>query len=272
MAKFRGRIQWNANQVAKLENAIAAFNRQLDAWAASGNYTSLPVKADIGEIRSRITNRDQLARMVRKLEGAAKPSSQKAVTYAGETIPQWQRRQISAIKAATTRYNKGAAKVRNILYPGFAKMRKPAQIAATDGKNLREVPLMSDAELLGMSKKYKLPYDLTDDEYLQRLGEKVREHWQDEYGDEVKRITDRLSREGDPLAVRLLFESDLDPLRLDYNYFDSPDKTPFLARRRNIMQFWQSVERNFLDKERLDPRESLMKLRENDYTGRYTYV
>lgn len=271
MAKYRGRIQWNAKQVAKLENAIAAFNRQLEVWQKSGNYTSLPVQADIGEIRSRISNRDQLARMVRKLESAAKPNSQKAVTYAGETIPVWQRRQISAIKAATTRYNKGAAQVRNILYPDFAQMSKAKQLAVTDGKNLREAPMPSDAELLGWSKRYRTPYNLSDESYLLRLGEVVESSWDDEYGREVNRIVKDLLKKGNPLAVRLLMESDLDPLYLNYNYEDSADKTPFNVRRENIMKFWRKVEEDFV-KGDIDPREGLRKLREGDYSGRYTYV
>lgn len=271
MAKYRGRIQWNENQTARLENAVDAFNKQLDEWQRSGNYTSLPGKADLDEIRSRISNRDQLARMVRKLQGAVKPTSAKPVTFAGETIPQWQRRQISAIKAATTRFNKGAVKVRNILYPDFARMSKVEQITVTDGKNLREVPLPSDAELLGWSKKYKTPYNLSDAEYLRRYADSIVDEWGDAYAREVADIVDRLLKGDNSLAIRLLMESDLDPLRMDYKYFNSADKTPFVTRRANIMRFWRKVEEDFVDGDN-DPRDALMRLREDDYSGRYTYV
>lgn len=271
MAKYRGRIQWNENQTARLENAVAAFNKQLDEWQRSGNYSSLPVKADLDEIRSRISNRDQLARMVRKLQGAAKPTSAKPVTFAGETIPQWQRRQISAIKAATTRFNRGVVKVRNILYPDFAKMSKVEQITVTDGKNLREVPLPSDAELLGWSRKYKTPYNLSDADYLLRLGETVKASWNDAYSREVYDIIKELVSGDHELAIRLLLESDLDPLRIDWYYENSADKTPFVTRRANIMQFWRKVKADFINGD-YDPRDALMRLREDDYSGRYTYV
>lgn len=271
MAKYRGRIQWNEKQTARLEKAVSDFNRQLDEWQRSGNYSSLPVKADLDEIRARISNRDQLARMVRKLQGAAKPTSAKPVTFAGETIPQWQRRQISAIKAATTRFNKGAVKVRNILYPNLAKMSKVEQITVTDGKNLREVPLPSDAELLGWSKKYKTPYNLSDAEYLRRSAETVKSTWNDSYGNEVHEIIMKLIDGDNELAVRLLMESDLDPMRIDWYYENSADKTPFVTRRANIMKFWRKVEADFIDGD-YDPRDALMRLREDDYSGRYTYV
>lgn len=271
MAKYRGRIQWNENQIARLEKAVSDFNRQLDKWQRSGNYSSLPVKADLEEIRARISNRDQLARMVRKLQGAAKPTSAKPVTFAGETIPQWQRRQISAIKAATTRFNKGAVKVRNILYPDFAKMSKVEQITVTDGKNLREVTMPSDAELLGWSKKYNTPYNLSDADYLRRLAETVKTIWHDSYGNEVHAIIMKLINGDNELAIRLLMESDLDPLRIDWYYENSADKTPFITRRANIMNFWRKVEADFMDGD-YDPRDALMRLREDDYSGRYTYV
>ena len=193
------------------------------------------------------------------------------MTFAGETIPQWQRRQISAIKAATTRFNKGAVKVRNILYPDFAKMSKVEQITVTDGKNLREVPLPSDAELLGWSKKYNTPYNMSDAEYLRRLAETVKSTWNDSYGNEVHEIIMKLIDGDNELAIRLLLESDLDPLRIDWYYENSADKTPFVTRRANIMRFWRNVEADFIDGD-YDPRDALMRLHEDDYSGRYTYV
>lgn len=90
-------IKWNRSDIGKLSSAVSRFNKTIKKLESAESDLVLPDVVDYKELKSGITTRQELNRMIGSLRRFTVPSKQKAVTLdSGIEITAWEYTELKA--------------------------------------------------------------------------------------------------------------------------------------------------------------------------------
>lgn len=261
-----GRIRWVGSQVERFFKAGRAYNRRLRAaWKREG-YSGEPPTVDLNAIyeasrrgeESPINTRNDLNRLINtwnRFNEVKRPGSTRPVTTeSGEVVPRYF---VTERRNQIAQENRKRNKVRRNLYPEWDDLDNVDKAIALSNKNLHPLDYPDGENPLDKIGKFGV-YSSSDQEYAVRYADTLESLYsKDKDLMEVVEIINRLSIEN-PLGLREVFENPMndDVTSINFIYEESSNMTSWVdyeragrqrkGRRRQIIEFWKEVEREYL--------------------------